>query len=271
MDDDRFKRTNNFLTLVAACFGIIATIFGGWNTFRTWALESQIKAAEETRRQAEFELKFRRDIYDEVKAFLKERDNITLQRTLLVLTLVSSLPKDREDQKNFHKSVEELVRGMMPKDNSAEAAEVRRLIRDRTQEPGLATAQASAKAVPPPEFFQPVQTFIVSEKGWDIDVFYCTGVKSEADHLALAKKAFEHLKTTGDVGRLRLRKLPPDVNGLPEYGGRGLMIRADNDDAERSRAQRLSAELEKANLKGFAVESNTRRSIWYLSAFVCPS
>ena len=248
MDDDRFKRTNNFLTLVAACFGIIATVFGGWNTFRTWALESQIKAAEETRRQAEFELKFRRDIYDEVKAFLKERDNITLQRTLLVLTLVSSLPKDREDQKNFHKSVEELVRGMMPKDNSAEAAEVRRLIRDRTQEPGLATAQASAKAVPPPEF-----------------------VKSEADHLALAKKAFEHLKTTGDVGRLRLRKLPPDVNGLPEYGGRGLMIRADNDDAERSRAQRLSAELEKANLKGFAVESNTRRSIWYLSAFVCPS
>jgi hypothetical protein len=256
---------------VAAGFGIIATVFGGWNTFRTWALESQIKAAEENRRQAEFELKFRRDIYDEVKALLKERDTITLQRTLLVLTLVSSLPKDREDQRHFHQSVEELVRAMMPKDNSPEAAEVRRLIRDRTQEAPLPAAQASAKAAPPPEFFRPVQSFIVSEKGWDIDVFYCTGVQSEADHLALAQKAFEHLKTTADVGRLRLRKLPLDVNGLPEYGGRGLMIRADNDDAERARAQRLAAELEKAGLKGFRVEPNTRRSVWYLSAFVCPS
>ncbi len=270
MDDDRFKRTNNFLTLVAACFGIIATIFGVWNTVRTGALETRVKAAEENRRQAEFELKFRREIYDEVKTLLKERDAVTRQRTLLMLTLVSSLPKDREDQKNFHKNVEELVREMMPKDDSVEAAAVRQLIRDRTQEPGLATAVSTAKATPPPEFFQAVQTIVVSDKGWDVDVFYCTGVKSEEDHLALARKAIEHLKTTGDVGRLRLRKLPPDINALPEYGGRGLMIRADNDDAERTRAQRLTAELEKAGLKGFRVEPNPRRSVWYLSAFVCP-
>ncbi len=68
MDDDRFKRWNNTVSLAATGFGLVASV----------------------------------------------------QKTRLVLTLVSSLPvaKDREDQKIFLTNVQELVKEMMPTDNS---------------------------------------------------------------------------------------------------------------------------------------------------------
>jgi hypothetical protein len=264
MDDSRFKWTNNLLTVMAAVFGLIASIFGGVNTARTSALESELKKSEDARRQTEFELKYRRDIYEEIKAFLKE--TITEQRVDLVLTLVSALPQGREDQIEFRNRVEKLVKNMTPTENTPEAARVRRQIRDATPDRGIVVSQASL----PPEFFQGVETAVVSEKGWDIDIFYCTEVSAEGNNLKLARQAFEHLKAAGDVGRLRVRKLPPAINQLPEYSGKGLMIRADSDATEQTRARRLLTELEQAGVRGGRVEPNTGRSAWYLSAFVCP-
>ncbi len=51
MDDDRFKRWNNSVTLVAAGFGLLASLLGGFNTWQTRALEARFKEAEEGRKQ----------------------------------------------------------------------------------------------------------------------------------------------------------------------------------------------------------------------------
>jgi hypothetical protein len=263
VDDNRFKWTNNVLTVIAAASGLLASVLGVVTSSRTAALETEIKKAEETRRQTEFELKYRREIYDEVKAFLKEA--VTEQRAALVLTLVSSLPRAREDQIEFRERVVELVKKMTPTENSPEAARVRRQIRDETQE-----QPAVVRAPLPPEFFRGVETAYVSDKGWDIDIFYCTEVEAEPERLKLASQALAHLKTTPDVGRLRVRKLPRAINALPDYAGKGLMIRADSDTAEQERARRLTAELARAGIGTFRVEPNPGRSAWYLSAFICP-
>ena len=276
MDDGSFKRINNLFTIIAALFGVVATVFGLINQRQTSQLSQEIakldgdlKRAEESRKQSEFEIKFRQEIYKEVKVLLQDnigkKGSAALPNASLVLTLVNTLPQDRPDQRLFHASVAKIVNGMMPQEDSAEAAQLRRDIRDATQ-----TQTLDARGEPSREFFQPVKSVVLSEKGWDVDIFYCTGVPREPDNTKVAQQAYAHLeRVRGDLGRLRLRKLPRDVNELPQYRGQGLIVRAD--DNEQERARKLITELREGGLPGFTVAPNEGRSPWYLSAFVCAS
>ena len=53
MDDDRFKRLNNLLTLLAVIGGLVASVFGFVNQQRTSALEKDIAQLDRQLKMAE--------------------------------------------------------------------------------------------------------------------------------------------------------------------------------------------------------------------------